>query len=185
MRRLAYLPDRAKLASLVAAAVGTPSQPFASVMTVPGAVQSHLSARVAKESSIIDSVVEQIQVPATGSVESKLQRFVENVRDRLGAQAVFVADSEGLELAYVGAEPGLIALLGEFTAVRRRVAHVVSDRRPLAMSVAVSESQWLQVFWLDEDASSPAIALVHRTLLSSHAATKLRHIVQSILGTIR
>lgn len=180
MRRSVYLPDRAKLASLVAAAVGAPST-SAIAPPAPPRAEAPPARPVVDEGSFVD----HIDLLEAGSVEVRLQRFVEELRDRSGAQAVFVADSEGLEIAYVGAEPTLIALLGEFTGVRRRIANAASSRRPLAMSVAVSESQWLQVFWLDDDASSPAIALVHRTQLSAEVAAKLRHIVHSILGNLR
>lgn len=183
MRPSAYLPDRHRLASLVAAAVGDGQLAVSPSIVVSRAAASPSVA--AREPAAPGSFVDQLDVPAAGSIDVRLQRFVEQLRDRSGAQAVFVADSEGLELAFVGAEPALIALLGEFTGVRRRVASAASGQRPLAMSVAVREGQWLQVFWLDEESTSPAVALVHHTQLSPDVAAKLRSIVHSILGKLR
>jgi hypothetical protein len=121
----------------------------------------------------------------TGSIDQRLQRFVEHVQERLGAQAVFIADAEGLELAAVGADPAHVALLGEFAGVRRRIATTTATRRVLAMNVALSQAQWLQALWLDEDPLSPALALVQSTLLSPEVALQLRGLTQTILGNLR
>jgi hypothetical protein len=179
MRPSAYLPDPARLASLVAAVVGEPVVARGAVAAAPAPTPVAPAPRDAW------AFVDAMSPPADGPIEARLQRFVEELRDQSGAHAVFVADAEGLELAFVGAEPALIALLGEFTGVRRRVANAAAARRPLAMSVAVRDDQWLQVFWLDEDSSSPAVALVHHSQIAPSVAARLRSIVHSILGNLR
>jgi hypothetical protein len=129
--------------------------------------------------------VDRLQLPPTGAIDQRLQRFVEQIRESSGAQAVFIADAEGLELAATGANPAHIALLGEFAGVRRRIAKTTTTKRPPAMSVALSESEWLQVLWLDEDTMSPALAVVQTDLLSPEVASKLRALTQTILGNLR
>lgn len=189
MRPFSYLPEQAKLASLVAAAIA-PATPRPSPTHVPrratkdAAPQRQGGAALVAPSAQMESI-EDLKPPREGPIEARLQSFVTLVRERAGAESVFIADAEGLELASVRAEPSLIALLGEFTGVRRRVASVAGEARPLTMNVAVRSNQWLQMFWLDESAASPAIALVHRDLLSAASADKLRSIVHSILEPLR
>jgi hypothetical protein len=178
MRPFSYLPERAKLASLVAAAIAP--VPLRSSSSIGALDATTRSVPVAER-----SLFEDLEPPGEGPIEVRLHSFVSLVRERAGAESVFIADAEGLELASVRAEPSLIALLGEFTGVRRRVASVAGEARPLTMIVAVHTNQWLQIFWLDESAASPAIALVHRDLLSAASANKLRSIVHSILEPLR
>lgn len=143
MSRSAYLPDRAVLTSLLERARGDRSSPARLTVTPPTARSPSLpSAPGTTKNPSPSPEVRASESPAPNgdwlaelhavlgdrtSLDTRFQRFVTWLEQRLGASAVFVADAEGLAMVESNAREGYLVAAGEIGAVLNGLSALLPD----------------------------------------------------------
>lgn len=165
-----YLPERSKLAGLVARAMGRPESARA------GRSKARLtSERVAPDRSpdlsepVDDSALTPLAASASappvsfdgaGSLDSRLDLFVSWLVGSTGAFAAFIADAEGLALANRHAPESYVVASASLAEAHGKVSSYVPSSPAGSTTIELHGENVLQVVWVDTSVGRLAVGLV-------------------------